>query len=146
MLAPRYAYNGYGCSGGNVSPALRWSGAPEEARSYAVTVHDPDAPRTGGWWHWLVVDIPADVTRLRQGASSGRIPEGAVETRTSFGSPGYGGPCPPQGDAPHRYRFMVRALDTDKLGVSPDASPAEVLKRLRAHTLARARTTAKYSR
>lgn len=145
-IAARHVYSGYGCDGGNTSPTLAWSGAPAGTRSFAVTVHDPDAPRAGGWWHWLVHSIPADVTRLARGASGGGLPGGAVETRTSFDERGYGGPCPPPGDPPHRYRFTVYALDTTTLDVAPDAPPAKVAEHIRAHALARARLTARYGR
>jgi Raf kinase inhibitor-like YbhB/YbcL family protein len=119
---------GFGCAGGNKSPHPHWSGVPEGAKSFAVTCYDPDAPTGSGFWHWLVVNIPASVSELAEGAGSagGKLPAGALQTRTDFGAPGYGGPCPPPGDHPHRYLFTVFAVKADKLDVKPDTSAAVV--------------------
>jgi Raf kinase inhibitor-like YbhB/YbcL family protein len=139
-------YNSFGCEGGNVSPALEWTGAPEGTKSFAVTAYDPDAPTGSGWWHWVVFDIPADAKGLPEGAGSGQgLPESAVQGRTDFGTPGYGGACPPPG-APHHYVFTVFALNTDKLGVPADASAAMVGFMTGANELARASVTALYGR
>src|ERR1051326_9204286 len=92
---------GFGCSGNNRSPQLSWSGAPAGAKSFALTCYDPDAPTGSGFWHWLVVNIPANVNELPAGAgnpANGSLPAGALETRTDVGKPGYAGPCPPEGD------------------------------------------------
>ena len=131
---------GFGCAGGNTSPHLKWTGAPEGTKSFAVTCYDPDAPTGSGFWHWLVVNIPPDVTELAAGAGSasgGALPKGALMTRTDFGKPGYGGPCPPEGDHPHRYLFTVFAVG-DKLDVSADTSAAVVGFNLHFKTLAKA--------
>ena len=120
---------GFGCAGGNRSPRLKWSGAPAGTRSFAVTLYDPDAPTGSGFWHWLVVNIPADIAELAVGAGEvrgGSLPAGALQTRTDFGAPGYGGPCPPAGDHPHRYLFTVFAVKTEGLNVSADSSGAVV--------------------
>lgn len=141
--------NAFGCSGGNVSPALDWSGAPSGTRSFALTVYDPDAPTGSGWWHWVVYNLPAGTTRLPAGAgdaSKGRLPSGAVQGRTDFGAPGYGGPCPPAGDRPHRYVFTVYALDVEKLDLPGDATAAFVGFNLSGHTLARASFTVRHGR
>jgi Raf kinase inhibitor-like YbhB/YbcL family protein len=131
---------GFGCAGGNKSPHLQWSGAPAGTKSFAVTCFDPDAPTGSGFWHWLVVNIPPDVTELELGAGSagGKLPAGALQTRTDFGTPGYGGPCPPEGDHPHRYMFTVHAVKTDKLDVKADSSGAVVGFNLHFNTLAKA--------
>lgn len=122
LLALEQVYNGFGCKGENISPALEWSGAPEGTKSFALLCHDPDAPTGGaGWWHWLVVNIPASATRLEKDAGradGSKLPEGAVQVTTDFGSPGWGGPCPPAGDKPHRYIFTLYALKTERLDVS----------------------------
>ena len=120
---------GFGCAGGNRSPHLAWSGAPAGTKSFAVTCFDPDAPTGSGFWHWLVVNIPANVTELALDAGSPKAPKlpgGALQTRTDFGAPGYGGPCPPQGDHPHRYLFTVFAVSVDKLPVAAETSGAVV--------------------
>jgi Raf kinase inhibitor-like YbhB/YbcL family protein len=127
---------------GNRSPQLSWSGAPEGTRSFAVTCYDPDAPTGSGFWHWTVANIPADVTELAEGASSDGLPEGAVEGRTDFGEPGFGGAAPPPGHGPHRYIFTVFAVDTNRLEVTPENSGAVFGFNLHFHTLARASITA----
>jgi Raf kinase inhibitor-like YbhB/YbcL family protein len=141
-------FNGFGCSGKNVSPALKWSGAPKDTKGYALTVYDPDAPTGSGWWHWVVVNIPAGTTELPEGAGSesGKLPAGALQVKTDFGKPGYGGPCPPQGDKPHRYVFTVYALKTDKLDVPADATAALAGFMINANKLGSATFTAKYGR
>lgn len=119
---------GFGCEGGNRSPQLSWSDAPEGTESFVVTCFDPDAPTGSGFWHWVVVNIPADVHELPQNAGGPDgigLPEGALQTRTDFGIPGYGGPCPPQGDHPHRYLFTVHAV-SGKLDVTEDTSAAVI--------------------
>jgi len=145
----RHVFNGFGCSGGNVSPALAWSGAPAGTRSFALTVYDPDAPTGGGWWHWVVFDIPATVNSLAAGAgdpASGKAPKGAVQANTDFGKAGFGGPCPPVGDKPHRYVFTLYALKVDKLGAEPGATAALVGFMANANKLARASFTVYYGR
>jgi Raf kinase inhibitor-like YbhB/YbcL family protein len=131
---------GFGCAGGNVSPHLQWSGAPAGTRSFTVTCFDPDAPTGSGFWHWLVVNIPPDVTGLAAGAGSagGKLPAGALQTRTDFGKPGYGGPCSPVGDHPHRYLFTVFAVAVDRLDVTADTAAAVIGFQLNFNTLAKA--------
>src|SRR5206468_3360382 len=89
-------FNGFGCSGKNVSPALKWSGAPKDTKGFAPLVHDPDAPTGGaGWWHWVLINIPAATTELPKGAGKNdgsAVPSGAISIATDFGTPGYGGP------------------------------------------------------
>lgn len=140
---------GFGCRGGNRSPHLRWEGAPPGTRSFAVTCFDPDAPTGSGFWHWVVVNIPPGVTELPEDAGNpagGRLPVGALQVRTDFGRPGYGGPCPPAGDHPHRYFFTVYAVDLDTLPVTADTSAAVVGFHLHFHTLARASLVGLYRR
>jgi Raf kinase inhibitor-like YbhB/YbcL family protein len=131
---------GFGCAGGNISPHLKWSGAPGGTKSFALTCFDPDAPTGSGFWHWVVVNIPADVSELAAGAGNpgGKLPAGALQTRTELGASGYLGPCPPEGDHPHRYLFTVFAVSKDKLDVTADTSPAVVGFNLHFATLAKA--------
>ena len=139
---------GFGCAGGNLSPQLSWSGAPEGAMSFALTCFDPDAPTGSGFWHWVVVNVPADVTALALGAGSagGAMPAGALQTRTDFGAPGYGGPCPPEGDHPHRYLFTLHAVGLEALPVEADTSAAVVGFMLNFNTLAKASLMGLYKR
>ena len=129
---------------GNRSPQLSWSGMPEGTKSFAITCYDPDAPTGSGFWHWTVANIPADVTELAEGASPAGLPRGAVEGRTDFGEPGFGGAAPPPGHGPHRYIFTVFAVDTEKLDVTPENSGAVFGFNLHFHTLARASITGVY--
>lgn len=130
---------GFGCSGSNNSPHLAWTDPPPETKSFAITCFDPDAPTGSGFWHWVVVNIPPQVTELALGAGPlNMLPNGALEVRTDFGKPGYGGPCPPQGDHPHRYIFTVHAVSIDKLPVTADTSAAVVGFYLNFNTLAKA--------
>jgi Raf kinase inhibitor-like YbhB/YbcL family protein len=147
-LADEQVFDGFGCSGGNVSPELSWAGAPKDTKSFVVTVYDPDAPTGSGWWHWVVINLPADSTGLVEGAGStvGKLPTGAMQGRTDFGSAGFGGACPPQGHKPHRYIFTVYALKTDKLDVPADATAALVGFMINANKLGSATFTAKYGR
>ena len=132
---------GFGCAGDNKSPHLAWSDAPDGTKSFALTCFDPDAPTGSGFWHWVVVNLPSNLTELPLDAGnqrSGKLPDGALQVRTDFGAPGYGGPCPPQGDHPHRYLFTVFAVGVDQLPVNADTSAAVVGFNLHFNTLAKA--------
>jgi len=148
-LTDAQVFQGFGCTGKNVSPALKWSGAPAGTKSFALTVYDPDAPTGSGWWHWVVYNIPATATELPEGAGAAdgkSLPAGTAQGRTDFGAAGFGGACPPKGDKPHRYIFTVYALKTDKLDVPPDATAALVGFMINANKLDKASFTAKYGR
>lgn len=148
-LAEAQVYNGFGCSGGNVSPELRWSGVPAGTQSLALMVHDPDAPTGSGWWHWVVWNIPATTTSLPAGAgnpAAGLLPVGAVQGNTDFGTPGYGGPCPPPGSKPHRYQFRLYALKVPRLDLPATATAAFVGFNVNANALAVAELSGTYSR
>ena len=130
---------GFGCSGGNRSPQLAWSAAPEGTKSFALTCFDPDAPTGSGFWHWVVVNIPPSVTELPLDAGSTttrKLPAGALQVRNDVGAAGYAGPCPPQGDHPHRYLFTIFAVGVDQLPVTADTSAAIVGFQLHFNTLA----------
>jgi Raf kinase inhibitor-like YbhB/YbcL family protein len=140
---------GFGCEGGNKSPHLAWSGAPTGTKSFAVTCFDPDAPTGSGFWHWLVVNVPPEVNELALDAGNPKVrklPKEALQTRTDFGAPGYGGPCPPPGDHPHRYLFTVFAVGADSLPVTADTSAATIGFELNFNTLAKAAIMGLYKR
>lgn len=145
-LPEAHVLDGMGATGDNRSPHLAWSGAPEGTRSFVVTCFDPDAPTPSGFWHWVAVNIPASVTELPTGAGAddASLPGEAFHVRSDFGSRAYGGAAPPQGDQPHRYFFVVHAVDVPALDVDGDATPAVVSFNLAFHTLARAVLTATY--
>ena len=148
-IPKNFEFNGFGCSGENKSPALKWSGAPKGTKSFAVTMYDPDAPTGSGWWHWVVINIPADVNELAPNAgalSSTTLPKGAVQGRTDYGVAAWGGTCPPQGDKPHHYIFTVYALKTDKLDVPADATAALTGYMIHGNALGNASFTARYGR
>ncbi|MGW4530044.1 YbhB/YbcL family Raf kinase inhibitor-like protein [Nocardia sp. NPDC004340] len=107
----------FGCTAANHAPRLQWSGAPAAAKSFAVTMFDPDAPTGAGFWHWLNWDIPATATDFTAGAAG-------VAGTNDAGAPGYLGPCPPAGDRPHTYQISVLALDTPSLGLPAATTPA----------------------
>ncbi|MFD8481329.1 YbhB/YbcL family Raf kinase inhibitor-like protein [Kitasatospora sp. NPDC059673] len=133
--------------GGNRSPQLSWSGFPAETKSFAVTCFDPDAPTGSGWWHWLLFDLPVDVTELASGAGSGEfpgLPAGAVHGRNDYGTRDFGGAAPPPGHGPHRYVFTVHALGVDSIGLDADTSAAAISGTLGFHALARATVIAEY--
>ena len=144
-----HVFNGFGCVGANLSPALSWRHPPKGTRSFAVTAYDPDAPTGSGWWHWVVFNLPAETRELAAGAgdpAADKMPAGAVQSRTDFGKSGWGGPCPPQGDRPHRYVITVHALKVDKIDLDENAPAAMVGFMINANRLAKASITAFYGR
>jgi Raf kinase inhibitor-like YbhB/YbcL family protein len=150
-IANEQLLKGFGCTGGNVSPALSWSGAPSGTKSFAINMFDPDAPTGSGFWHWVVFNIPPATTSLPKAAGDVKkklMPKGAIQSRTDLGTDGYGGPCPPAGDKPHRYQITVFAVDVAKLpnAANDGASAALVGFDLHFHTLAKATLTGLYGR
>lgn len=142
-------FQGFGCQGDNLSPQLSWSDAPEGTRSFAVTAYDPDAPTGSGWWHWLLVNIPAEVQQLDTNSGhpdNQNIPAGSQHFTSDYGVKGFGGACPPPGHGPHRYQFTVFALKTDKLELPDNASAAMVGYFLNANKLATATLETLYER
>ena len=141
-------FNGFGCKGKNLSPALFWSGAPAGTKSFALSVYDPDAPTGSGFWHWVVYNIPASTESLPAEAGDVKkkgMPVGSVQGRTDYGTFGYGGPCPPPGK-PHHYYFRLFALKVEKLDVPPDATAALIGFNINANALAKAELMGLYGR
>lgn len=148
-MTTKQVFNGFGCTGQNVSPALSWTGAPVGTKSFAITVYDPDAPTGSGWWHWMVYDIPPTAASIPAGAgNTGKpgLPAGALQGMTDFGAKGWGGPCPPPGDKPHHYIFTVYALKVAKLDVPATATSALIGYNLNGNALGKATFTALYGR
>jgi Raf kinase inhibitor-like YbhB/YbcL family protein len=148
-LTEKQVFDGFGCTGKNQSPALKWTAGPKGTKSYAITVYDPDAPTGSGWWHWVVFNIPANVTELAYGAGdvTGKLlPPEALQGRTDYGTHAFGGACPPKGDKPHRYIFTVYALKIEKIDAPAEASAALIGFMINANTLEKASVTAKYGR
>jgi Raf kinase inhibitor-like YbhB/YbcL family protein len=149
QLTESQIFSGFGCSGKNISPSLKWINAPANTKSFAVTVYDPDAPTGSGWWHWIIFNIPAGITELK--ADAGRIeknlaPAGSIQSVTDFGKPGFGGACPPQGDRAHRYIFTVYALSVPKLDLDEKTPPAMVGFMLNSNAIAKASLISYYQR
>ncbi len=144
QLSMTEVFNGFGCTGKNISPELSWTGAPEGTKSFAVTVYDPDAPTGSGWWHWLVFNLPASTQGLPKGADLSKST--AVESMTDYGSTGFGGACPPVGDKAHRYVFTVHALDVERLDLKSTSNPALVGYYINSHTLSKASLISYYGR
>jgi len=134
-LSSAQVFNGMGCTGNNISPALQWKNAPSGTKSFAVTLYDPDAPTGSGWWPEHAGDATGQL-----------LPAGAAQGRTDFGTPGFGGACPPVGDKPHRYILTVYALKSEKIDVPADSTAAMVGFMLHANELAKASITAHYGR
>lgn len=130
------------CEGADLSPTLEWSGAPANAKSFALIMDDPDAP-AGTWNHWLLWDIPASTHSLAQGFKPGKLGESGTN---DFGKLGYGGPCPPKGHGPHRYFFKLYALDTETLDLRAGAKRADLDRALRNHSIAEAQYMGRYER
>lgn len=149
IMGHEQVFNGFGCTGSNISPELSWSNEPAGTKSFAITVYDPDAPTGSGWWHWLVFNVPADVHKLLADSGNtkkGLAPIGSIQSRTDYGKPGFGGACPPAGDTAHRYQFTVWALDVAELPLGQDVSGAMVGFFLHKHQLGRANITVTFGR
>jgi Raf kinase inhibitor-like YbhB/YbcL family protein len=147
-LGAAFVFNSMGCTGGNRSPQLAWHGIPDGTKSLALTMFDPDVPG-GGFWHWVVVDLPASATSLPRdaGAVDGHgLPSGARQLPNDFGARAWGGPCPPAGDAPHHYVFTLYALKSGSLGLGANASAAAAASAADKNALAKATLTARYGR
>ena len=145
-----YTANLFGCTGGNMSPPLQWSRAPAGTKSFVVTLFDPDEHGDpSGWWHWIIYNLPANVTSLPKGAGvehSSLLPAGTQQGRTDLGNDAYHCPCPDKEDPPHRYTFTVYALSVEKVDVPSDSSGAMVVSTAKEHLLGKAVFIAHYGR
>lgn len=147
QLTKQEEFNGFGCSGQNMSPSLSWGDAPLGTKSFAITVYDPDAPTGSGWWHWIVYNIPLNTSTISINASAkGELPKGSIEGVTSFGSRGFGGACPPKGDKAHRYITTIYAIDVEKLEVPKDATAELIGYNLNAHAIKKSSIISYYAR
>jgi len=148
QLSINEVFNGFGCTGKNISPELNWKNAPEGTKSFALTVYDPDAPTGSGWWHWIVFNIPKESLSLQAGAgdaSKNILPKGSIQNVTDYGLSGFGGACPPKGDKAHQYIFTIHALDVDKLELDGKQSAAIAGYNINAHTIQKASLIAYYA-
>ena len=142
-------FNSFGCQGDNISPAIYWQGAPKNTKSFAVTLYDPDAPTGSGFWHWTVLNIPQNISTLNLDAgnvNNKKLPSGARQIRNDYGTKGFGGACPPEGNNPHRYQLTIHALDTKRIELPADASPALAGFMIHQHQIASTQITAHYMR
>lgn len=149
QIASEQVFSGFGCLGKNISPALQWKAAPADTKSFAITVYDPDAPTGSGWWHWVMFNIPANIVGMAKDAGNPQAnlaPPGSIQSRTDYGKAGYGGPCPPVGDKPHRYQFTVYALKVDKLPLDENTPAAMVGFYLHQNLIKKAVLNAQYAR
>ncbi|ATC96773.1 YbhB/YbcL family Raf kinase inhibitor-like protein [Pseudoalteromonas tunicata] len=149
LMAKTHEFNGFGCSGDDLSPHLTWSNVPEGTKSFAITAYDPDAPTGSGWWHWQVVNIAKDVRALPRGAGSVKstlLGENAHQVGNDYGVKAFGGACPPIGHGVHHYRFTIHALSVEKLDLPSDASGALAGYMINANTIASSTIEALYQR
>jgi len=140
-------FNGFGCTGKNISPQLSWSNTPKNTKSFAITIYDPDAPTGSGWWHWVMFNIPKDTNQISSNASQlGLLPKGTVQSKTDFGNTGFGGACPPKGDKAHTYITTIYALDVEKINLDKNANPALVGYMINSHMIEKSSIVTYYKR
>ena len=148
VVPARFVYNHSGCSGENISPEISWSGVPASAKSLAIVVWDQDAPVSGGFYHWVIVNLPVETKKLLQGAgnvSNHKAPSGLIQLVNDWGEPGYGGPCPP-GNSRHRYHFIVYALSAQQLPVTASSKISEATAAIKKSTVASAEQVLVYGK
>jgi Raf kinase inhibitor-like YbhB/YbcL family protein len=149
LMSKSQEFMGFGCTGGDLSPQLKWSGFPKGTKSFAITAYDPDAPTGSGWWHWQIVNIPSTVTEVAAGAGSTKkdlAPKGSMQIENDYGSRGFGGACPPAGHGVHHYRFTIHALSVEKLELPAGASGALAGYMINANTIATSTIESLYKR
>ena len=147
QMSIKQEFNGFGCSGQNISPQLHWSDAPKASKSFAITIYDADAPTGSGWWHWLVVNIPKESHSIVSNASANKqLPKGAIESMNDYLVTHFGGACPPKGDLAHQYVTTIHALDVESLPIKAESNPALVGYMINAHTIAKSSIITYYGR
>lgn len=148
-ISEEHVFNGFGCNGKNISPQLSWSGAPKNTKSFALTMFDPDAPTGSGWWHWLLVNIPAHYSELPLnfgGEDKPCLKDEIIQVRNDFGTYKFGGPCPPEGHKMHRYVITLHALNTDELDIAEDSTAAAASFLINQHTIEKTELTGLYGK
>ncbi len=153
-MPERFTFNGLGCHGQNISPGLSWTEPPEGTKSFALMVHDPDAATGGaGIWHWVVVNIPASTRTIPEGAGTAdgaKLPLGSRQITNDYAgfinSPGWGGPCPPEGTKPHSYNFTLYALKVETLNLPPNATASHAGFVVNLNAIDKAKLTMTYGR
>ena len=147
QISINQVFNGFGCTGKNISPQLEWKDAPKETKSFAITIYDPDAPTGSGWWHWVVFDISKDANQILSNSSVlGTLPKNTIQSKTDFGKNEFGGACPPQNSKSHSYITTIYALDIEKLGLDKNANAALVGFILNSHTIEKSSIVTYYKR
>ena len=143
-----HVFNGFGCTGENKSPELAWINVPEGTQSFAITAFDPDAPTDSGWWHWMVINIPATAKGVKLGASTDSIglPKGSLQIRSDFGNASFGGACPPENAKAHKYVFSVYALKVKSIDLPENSSAALTSFMIKANAIAKSSITTYYGR
>ena len=148
-ISNEHVYDGFGCSGNNISPQLSWTNAPKDPKSFAVTVYDPDAPTGSGWWHYVAVNIPATYAELPANFASiddFKTTTEINQVRNDFGINKFGGPCPPEGSKNHHYIFTVYALKVEKLPLNESSTAALAGFMINQNAIAKASFKAVYKR
>jgi Raf kinase inhibitor-like YbhB/YbcL family protein len=147
QMSMNQVFNGFGCTGKNISPQLNWTNAPKGTKSFAITMYDPDAPTGSGWWHWVVFDMPSNTKEISTNASAlNTLPKGSIQGKSDYGTNAFGGACPPEGSTPHTYITTIYALDTKSLKLTKDTSSAIVGYMLNAHTIEKSSIVTYYKR
>jgi Raf kinase inhibitor-like YbhB/YbcL family protein len=148
LVPARFVYNHSGCSGENISPEISWSGVPASAKSLAIVVWDQDAPVSGGFYHWVIVNLPVGTRKLWEGAgnvTNHKAPSGSIQLFNDWGESGYGGPCPP-GNSRHRYHFIVYALSAQELPITARSKISDATAAIKKSTVASAEQVLVYGK
>ena len=147
QLTKQQEFDGFGCSGKNISPDLKWSDAPKGTKSFAILMYDKDAPTGSGWWHWMAFNIPASTTSVSSNASKLKLlPKGTIEGTNDYGLVGFGGACPPQGHGTHSYLITVHALDVAHLDINEKTNQSVVGYMINSHTIQKSSIISYYKR